>query len=79
MGEDDGAQGPAPDPVQPEDERVATRSGLLPEEQVVGSEDPEGQAEAILEDSEVRQADRDAAPDAVVEHRRSEDTVEPPA
>ena len=61
-----------------EDERVASRAGLLPEEQVAGSDDPDGQAEAILEDSDVRQADRDAAPDAVVEHRHSEDTVEPP-
>lgn len=61
-----------------EDKRVASRAGLLPEEQAVGSEDPEAQAEVILEDSEVRQADRDAAPDAVVEHRHSEDTVQPP-
>ena len=61
-----------------EEERVTTRAGLLPEEREAGSEDPESQAEAILEDSEVRQADRDAAPDAVVEHRQSEDTVEPP-
>lgn len=64
--------------VPVDDERVATRAGLLPEEQDVGSDDAEAQAEAILEDSEVRQADRNAAPDAVVEHRRSEDTVEPP-
>ena len=63
--------------VPVEDERVATRAGLLPEEREVGSEDPDAQAETILEDSEVRQADRDAAPDAVVEHRRSEDTVDP--
>lgn len=60
-----------------EDDRVASRAGLLPEEQVAGSDDPDAQAEAILEDSDVRQADRDAAPDAVVEHRRSEDTVDP--
>lgn len=65
--------------VPVEDERVATRAGLLPEEREPGSEDPDAQAETILEDSEVRQADRDAAPDAVVEHRRSEDTVDPPS
>lgn len=63
--------------VPVEDERVATRSGLLPEEREAGSDDPGAQAETILEDSEVRQGDRDAAPDAVVEHRRSEDTVDP--
>jgi hypothetical protein len=38
-----------------------------------------GQAEAILEDSEARSVDRDAAPDAVVEHRSSDDVTEPPA
>jgi hypothetical protein len=58
--------------------RSASRSDLLPEERGPGSDDPDSQATAILEDSEVRQGDRDAAPDAVVEHRRSEDTVEPP-
>ena len=61
-----------------DDERVEARSELLPEEDRAGSEAPEPQAEAVLEDSEARQSDRDAAPDAVVEHRRSEDTVEPP-
>lgn len=66
------------DAHEPSDDRVAGRSKLLPEEEAVGSEDPGSQAEAILEDSNVRQADRDAAPDAVVEHRQSEDTVEPP-
>jgi hypothetical protein len=68
------------EPTQPpvDDERVAARAELHPEEEAVGSDDPEAQARAVLEDSEARQADRDAAPDAVVEHRRSEDTVEPP-
>jgi hypothetical protein len=64
--------------VDDDDERVETRAELLPEEEAAGSDDPEAQARAVLEDSEARQADRDAAPDAVVEHRRSEDTVEPP-
>lgn len=68
------------EPPPPVDaDRVEARSDLLPEERVAGSDDPEGQAEVILQDSELRQADRDAAPDAVVEHRRSEDTVDPPA
>lgn len=67
------------DPEPVDEGRADSRADhLLPEERVVGSDDPEAQAEAILEDSEIRQADRDAAPDAVVEHRRSEDTVEPP-
>lgn len=60
-----------------EEERVETRAGLLPEEDAVGSDDPDAQAAAILEDSERRQADRDADPDAEVEHRQSEDTVDP--
>jgi hypothetical protein len=45
------------------------------EEKAAGTDDPEAQADAILADSEARTADRDAAPDAVVEHRRSDDVV----
>ncbi len=41
----------------PEHEHVETRSELLPEEQVAGSDDPEAQAEAILADSEERTDD----------------------
>ena len=37
-----------------DDSRVATRAELLPEEQTAGSEDPEAQAAAILEDSDER-------------------------
>jgi hypothetical protein len=56
------------------DERVQSRADeLLPEEQKVGSDDPEAQAAAILADSEERQADRDAAPGTVLEHRTSEE------
>lgn len=47
----------------------------LPEERAAGTDDPAAQAEAILEESEERVADRDAAPDSRVEHRASEDTV----
>lgn len=68
----------APDQPSVPDESVSQRADLLPEELAVGSEDPQGQAEAILEDSEARTIDRDAAPDAAVEHRTSDDTVEPP-
>ncbi len=42
---------------QPPDPRVESRAELLPEEQAAGSEDAEGQAEAILEDSERRTQD----------------------
>lgn len=38
----------------PDERMVGKRAGLLPEEQAVGSEDPEAQARAILEDSEER-------------------------
>ena len=39
----------------PEDEeRIESRSELLPEEEHAGSDDPESQAEAILEESDER-------------------------
>jgi hypothetical protein len=38
----------------PDEARVASRAELLPEEQAVGSEDPQAQAEAILEESDDR-------------------------
>jgi hypothetical protein len=50
----------------------------LPEEKTAGTDDPDRQAEAILEESEERLADRDASPGTHLEHRRSEDVVEPP-
>jgi hypothetical protein len=63
---------------RPDPEHVQRRAELLPEEEQVGSDDPVTQAEAVLEDSEARTRDRDAAPGSTVEHRRSEDTVDPP-
>jgi len=60
------------------DDRVATRASLLPEEDAAGSADPEAQAEAILVESDERSADRDDAPDAVVERRTSAEATEPP-
>ena len=60
-----------------DDERVATRSDLLPEEEQVGSDDPEAQAAAILEQSDARTFDREAAPDTHLEHRTSEDVTPP--
>ncbi|MFB9239293.1 hypothetical protein ACFFWC_27800 [Plantactinospora siamensis] len=63
------------------DERVESRAEhLLPEERAAGSADPEAQAEAILADSDLREADQRAAPDTVLEHRTSAEAagVEPP-
>lgn len=59
------------------DSRVERRADLLPEEESVGSDDPEAQAAQILAESDERTEDRDAAPGSYVEHRRSEETVEP--
>ncbi|MEV4345729.1 hypothetical protein AB0J83_14760 [Actinoplanes sp. NPDC049596] len=53
------------------DDRIRQRAAdLLPEEQ--GSADPRAQAEAILADSDEREADLEAAPDSFLEHRRSD-------
>lgn len=60
------------------DARSRSRAGhLLPEEKAAGNEDPAALGEAVLAESDERQGDREAAPDAVVEHRSSEDTVAP--
>jgi hypothetical protein len=64
--------------VEVDEERVATRAAqLVGDEHDVSSEDARAQARALLEDSEMRTRDRDAAPGSFVEHRRSEDTVPP--
>lgn len=56
------------------DDRVEQRAAeLLPEEKRTGSDDPEAQAEAIIEESDAR-----TAFPAAREERRSEDTVEGP-
>jgi hypothetical protein len=63
---------------EPDDLRVSARAAeLLPEELAAGSDDPEAQAEAILEDSDAREADRTAAPGSFVEHRTSDEATEP--
>jgi hypothetical protein len=60
-------------------ERIQARAdALLPEEEEAGSDDPFAQAAAILEESDERELDRDDPPGQPVEHRRSEDTVDPP-
>jgi hypothetical protein len=58
--------------------RVAERADHLPEESRAGSDDPEAQAAAILEDSDRRTADRDAAPGTFVEHRTSDSVTDTP-
>jgi hypothetical protein len=60
------------------DDRVERRAAdLLPEEIAAGSDDPRAQAEAILGDSDVREADPDAAPDSFMERRTSAQAVDP--
>ena len=61
-----------------QDRRVAKRAdALLPEEDAVGSDDPTQQAEVILEESDARSEDRNAAPDSFVEHRTSDEATPP--
>ena len=63
-----------------DDDRISSRAQLLPEEQTAGSEDPQAQAAAILEESDERIETRGAAADGrVMEHRSSEDVADPPA
>ncbi|MGI8699526.1 MAG: hypothetical protein ACR2J0_10350 [Mycobacteriales bacterium] len=59
----------------PDDADVNARADLLPEERAAGSDDPEAQARAILEDSLLRTEVPGTAPSTHLEHRRSEDTV----
>ena len=60
------------------DDRVERRAAdLLPEELAAGSDDPQAQAEAILEDSDERESDPTAAPDSFLERRTSAQTVTP--
>lgn len=70
-----------PDDPTTDDERqearVASRADLLPEEDAAGSDDPDAQARAILEESDERTESRDAAPDSRVEHRSSDEVTEP--
>lgn len=60
------------------DDRIDRRAAhLLPEEDEVGSDAPRAQAQAILEESDERSADREAAPGSVVEHRTSDEATPP--
>jgi hypothetical protein len=61
-----------------DNERAASRADrLLPEEETAGSDDPQAQADAILEESDVRSEDRSASPGTVLEHRTSDEATEP--
>jgi hypothetical protein len=58
------------------DDRIHDRSEhLLPEELAAGSDDPQAQAEAVLQDSDDREAYRETAPDLRIEHRTSEEAA----
>ena len=60
-------------------DRIKARAeALLPEEEEAGSDDPEAQAAAILEESDEREFERDDPTGQGLEHRRSEDTVDLP-
>lgn len=59
-------------------DRVEQRAAeLLPEERSAGSADPRAQAEAILQESDEREADLEAAPDSFLEHRTSDQVASP--
>jgi hypothetical protein len=60
-------------------DRIKARAdALLPEEEEAGSDDPEAQAAAILEESDEREFERDDPSHPGLERRRSEDTVDLP-
>ncbi|HEV7525312.1 MAG TPA: hypothetical protein VGP92_10115 [Acidimicrobiia bacterium] len=65
-------------PDVPDDKRVQSRAdSLLPEEQEVGSDAPEVQAQEILAESDARTDGKRVPGGKPIEHRTSEDTVEP--
>jgi hypothetical protein len=65
------------DLLAPAPRRIHERSELTVEEWAAGSDDPVAQATAILTDSDERSRLPRTADG--IEHRRSEDTVEPPS
>ena len=65
-----------PESSTPSDDAVTARAEkLTAEERRAGVDDPEALADAVLTESEERTLDRTGT---ATEHRRSEDTVEPP-
>lgn len=68
------------EPIDPalDEERVASRAAHpTTEEERAGSDDPEAQAWAILEDSEERMAEQAEDPQGSVERRTSDEATEP--
>ena len=61
-----------------EDERVETRSELLPEEQVAGSDNPHDQAEAILAESDERAAHPEESREESTQTPDQQNPNEPP-
>lgn len=61
--------------TSPAAEHVEVRSQLLPEERAVGSDDPEAQAEAVLEESAERTDHPDPDASSQSRRRRSEETL----
>ncbi len=59
-----------------DDDRVTSRADeLLPEELAAGSEDPQAQAEALLQDSDDREHYRESSPDLRIDHRTSAESA----
>ena len=59
-----------------DDDRAHDRAGhLLPEELAAGSDDPEAQAAALLQDSDDREHYRETSPDLRIDHRTSEESA----
>jgi hypothetical protein len=61
----------------PDEARVDQRAALLPEEKSSGSDDPEAQAEVILEDSDERTADPEGTKDRSVQTPDSRQVSDP--
>ncbi|HEX8496204.1 MAG TPA: hypothetical protein VF661_03335 [Actinomycetales bacterium] len=66
---------PTDDDLEPGDRQVAERAELLPEERTVGSDDPQTQAEIILEESRDRTENPDPDASRQSGRRTSADTV----
>lgn len=60
---------------QPGEQQRRERAQLLPEEQVVGSDDPQAQAEVILQESRERTEHPDPDDSAQSGRRRSDETL----
>jgi hypothetical protein len=57
-------------------DRVGQRAAeLLPEERAAGSADPQAQAAAILQESDEREGNLEAAPSSFLEHRTSDQSA----